>query len=150
MAARGGVADEVGALALSPPAPCAAGEYAQRAVSHPGQPPEAARTAVPADLEAAIAALWNDAQPRALAGVAVIERAVAALGAGTLPAELADEARRDAHKLAGALGTFGMPDGTVHARAIELRLEAGTTPADAGGLREHARLLRAIVEAGGA
>jgi HPt (histidine-containing phosphotransfer) domain-containing protein len=103
-------------------------------------------TAGSAELDAAIAALWQDAQPRALARVEIMERATAALASGALDAELADEARRDAHKLAGSLGTFGMPEGTVHARAIELRLEAGVTPADAAELGEHVAGLRAVVE----
>jgi HPt (histidine-containing phosphotransfer) domain-containing protein len=59
----------------------------------------------PSDLEAVIAALWRDAQPR------VMERL------GTV--EDAEHARREAHKLAGALGTFGMPAGTDRARDVE-------------------------------
>jgi HPt (histidine-containing phosphotransfer) domain-containing protein len=99
-------------------------------------------------LDAAIAALWRDARPRALERVHVIESAVAALGAGAIEAPLADEATREAHKLAGALGTFGMPAGTTHARAIEQRLAAGAVPADAPELAEGVAALRAVVEAG--
>jgi HPt (histidine-containing phosphotransfer) domain-containing protein len=117
-------------------------------LSHPGQPPEAARAQSAVELDAAIAALWLEAQPRALERVEVLARAAAALRSGTLPPDVAEEARREAHKLAGALGTFGMPDGTVHARAIELRLEAGVAPEDAAELCEHAAHLRRIVEAG--
>jgi HPt (histidine-containing phosphotransfer) domain-containing protein len=101
-----------------------------------------------ADLAAAIAALWNDAQPRALERVAVLETAVAALGDGTLDAATADEATGEAHKLAGALGTFGMPAGTERARAIEHRLAGGVTPADAEELAAGVATLRTIVEAG--
>jgi HPt (histidine-containing phosphotransfer) domain-containing protein len=99
-------------------------------------------------LDAAIAALWRDAQPRALARVDVLEAAVAALAAGEIDAPASDEATREAHKLAGALGTFGMPAGTTHARAIELRLAGGAAPADAPELAEGVAALRAIVEAG--
>jgi HPt (histidine-containing phosphotransfer) domain-containing protein len=99
-------------------------------------------------LDAAIAALWRDAQPRALARVDVLEAAVAALAAGGIDAPVSDEATREAHKLAGALGTFGMPAGTTHARAIELRLAGGAVPADAPELAEGVAALRAIVEAG--
>lgn len=52
------------------------------------------------DLEATIAALWRDAQPRVIARVETVEEALAALRAGALDAELADHARREAHKLA--------------------------------------------------
>jgi HPt (histidine-containing phosphotransfer) domain-containing protein len=99
-------------------------------------------------LDGAIAALWRDAQPRALGRVEVLEAAVAALAAGGIGATLADEATREAHKLAGALGTFGMPAGTTHARAIELRLAEGAVPADAPELAEGVAAVRAIVEAG--
>jgi hypothetical protein len=101
-----------------------------------------------ADLAAAIAALWNDAQPRALVRVAVLEAAVAALAGGALDEGAATEATGEAHKLAGALGTFGMPDGTEHARAIEHRLAGGVTRADAKELASDVAALRAIVEAG--
>jgi HPt (histidine-containing phosphotransfer) domain-containing protein len=100
------------------------------------------------DLEATIAALWRDAQPRVMARVEVVEAALAALRSGGLDAELADEARREAHKLAGALGTFGMPGGTDLARTVERRLEAGLCPDDESALAAEARELRRIVEAG--
>jgi HPt (histidine-containing phosphotransfer) domain-containing protein len=99
-------------------------------------------------LEAAIAALWRDAQPRAVTRVALIEAAVAALAQDALDAETAAEATREAHKLAGALGTFGMPAGTDHARALEHALAAGASPADAPALAAEAAALRAVVEAG--
>jgi HPt (histidine-containing phosphotransfer) domain-containing protein len=101
-----------------------------------------------AGLAAAIAALWNDAQPRALARVAVLEAAVAALGDGALGEAAAAEATGEAHKLAGALGTFGMPAGSERARAIELRLAGGVGPPDAQELAAGVAALRAIVEAG--
>jgi HPt (histidine-containing phosphotransfer) domain-containing protein len=100
------------------------------------------------DLEATIAALWRDAQPRVLERVEVVEAALAALRAGGLDEELADEARREAHKPAGALGTFGMPGGTDLARTVERRLAAGLGPDDEAPLTAEARELRRIVETG--
>ncbi|MEA2270503.1 MAG: hypothetical protein QOC64_3113, partial [Solirubrobacteraceae bacterium] len=117
-------------------------------MAHPGQPPPAGGSDDASDLDAAIRALWHDAQPRALARVESVEEAIAALLGGALEADLAEHARREAHKLAGALGTFGMPDGTEHARAVERRLEAGAGAADAPELAHHATELRRIVEAG--
>jgi HPt (histidine-containing phosphotransfer) domain-containing protein len=99
-------------------------------------------------LDAAIAALWRDAKPRALGRVATLEAAVAALRDGALEADAAAEATREAHKLAGALGTFGMPAGTRHARAVELRLAEGAAAADAVALAGEVAALRAVVEAG--
>jgi HPt (histidine-containing phosphotransfer) domain-containing protein len=102
----------------------------------------------PDDLEATIAALWHDARPRVLARVEVVETALAALRSGGLDPALAAEARREAHKLAGALGTFGMPNGTAAARAVERRLEAGVGPGDEAAMAAEARELRRIVEDG--
>jgi HPt (histidine-containing phosphotransfer) domain-containing protein len=99
-------------------------------------------------LDAAIAALWGDARARALGRVAVLEAAVAALREGALEEPAAAEATREAHKLAGALGTFGMPDGTERARTIEQRLARGVTAADADELAGAVATLRAIVKAG--
>jgi chemotaxis protein histidine kinase CheA len=99
-------------------------------------------------LEAAIAALWRDAKPRALERVAVIEDAVEALRADALDAAAAAEATREAHKLAGALGTFGMPEGTTQARAIERALTGGAASADAPALAERVAVLRTVVEGG--
>jgi DNA-binding response OmpR family regulator/HPt (histidine-containing phosphotransfer) domain-containing protein len=99
-------------------------------------------------LDASIAALWEQARERALGRVDAVEEAVVALLSGPVEADLAERARREAHKLAGSLGTFGMPAGTEHARALELRLEAGARPADAPGLADHVTALRRIVEAG--
>jgi HPt (histidine-containing phosphotransfer) domain-containing protein len=102
----------------------------------------------PDDLDATIASLWRDARPRALGRVAVVEEALAALRAGRLDPALAEQARGEAHKLAGALGTFGMPLGTDRARAVERRLAAGAAPGDAPALTAVLRELRRIVEAG--
>ncbi|MBW4582261.1 MAG: response regulator [Tildeniella nuda ZEHNDER 1965/U140] len=51
--------------------------------------------------------------------VAVIEQASTALSASHLQLSLKQEARQAAHKLAGALGSFGYPQGSVLGRAIE-------------------------------
>jgi HPt (histidine-containing phosphotransfer) domain-containing protein len=80
--------------------------------------------------------------------VDVVEEAVAALLSGVLDPELAERARREAHKLSGSLGTFGMPAGTDHARALETAFEAGGDPAAAPELAEHVTALRRIVEDG--
>ena len=108
----------------------------------------AVRALAAGTLDAAVAAVWRDAQPRALARVEVLEDAVAALLDGPLRGEAADGARREAHKLAGALGTFGMPAGTAHARALERALAAGATPDDAPALAAEAAALRAVVASG--
>jgi HPt (histidine-containing phosphotransfer) domain-containing protein len=77
--------------------------------------------------------------------IATIEAALAACAAGTLTADARDAARRDAHKLAGSLGTFGLQDGTAFARRLELAFDADGE-LDDESLEAAARGLRAALE----
>jgi putative two-component system response regulator len=63
--------------------------------------------------------------------VATLETAVEAISAGTLDHALRARAERDAHKLAGSLGTFGLRRGGELARELETRLGPGRPPVDA-------------------
>ena len=99
-------------------------------------------------MDAAIAALWDEARPRALARVDAVEDAVAALMGGALDDETRDGARREAHKLAGSLGTFGVPEGSTIARELERRFEGAPQQADAPALAEQVIALRRAIEAG--
>jgi HPt (histidine-containing phosphotransfer) domain-containing protein len=96
----------------------------------------------------AVAPLWARARPPTLARIATLEAAVAALRDAALDPDRAAVALDQAHMLAGALGTFGMPEGTERARTIESRLRAGAAPADAPALAREVAALRAIAEAG--
>lgn len=64
---------------------------------------------------------------RALAGLEVLEEAAAALSQDRLTPELRAAAEREAHRLAGAAGTFGFPAASEAARRLEWLLE-GTEP----------------------
>jgi HPt (histidine-containing phosphotransfer) domain-containing protein len=99
-------------------------------------------------LRASILSIWGRGRDRALARVEVVEAAVDALPAGGPDDALRASARADAHKLSGALGTFGMPEGSEHARALELAFEAGSAAGAYDELAGHAAALRRIVEAG--
>ncbi len=99
-------------------------------------------------LRASILSIWGRGRDRALARVEVVEAAVAALPGGGPDEALRAGAQAEAHKLSGALGTFGMPEGSEHARALELAFEAGAAPAAHDELAAHASALRRIVEAG--
>jgi putative two-component system response regulator len=57
-----------------------------------------------------------------------LEEAVRAIDAGTLDEHLRAGAERDAHKLAGSLGTFGLPRGSELASELEQRLATGHAP----------------------
>lgn len=63
--------------------------------------------------------------------VATVEGAVEAISTGTLDHALRASAERDAHKLAGSLGTFGLQRGTELARELETRFAPGRAPLDA-------------------
>lgn len=69
--------------------------------------------------------IWHDAQPRIQQQLTAIQKALiaAANDAPTL-LELMSVAIREAHTLAGALGTFGLPQGSALARTIETQLKA--------------------------
>lgn len=84
----------------------------------------AAAAAPPAGFSVALAALWRRTLPTFGARVEVIDEAVCALLCGVLSPEIRTAAEREAHKLAGALGTFGLPEGSRVAREIEAMLGA--------------------------
>jgi HPt (histidine-containing phosphotransfer) domain-containing protein len=84
------------------------------------------------DLEAVLAAMWDDARPRLLARVESLEG----------PEVDWERAATEAHTLAGTLGTFGRPDGTAAARLAEEAIAAR----DVASLAAAARSLRAVIE----
>ena len=100
------------------------------------------------DLDAALDRMWAKFLPELEKRVAFLERANAALAAGTLNVDLRAKANAAAHKLAGVLGTFGLASGTVLARQIE----ALYSPPNSPGLLLPSQLiglstqLRALVE----
>ena len=67
--------------------------------------------------------MWEEARPRIMGRVAVLEAAAAAATDGGLDPTTRREAEGEAHKLAGSLGMFGFPTGTDIAREIETMLE---------------------------
>jgi HPt (histidine-containing phosphotransfer) domain-containing protein len=92
--------------------------------------------------------LWEKARPGALARVDALDDAIAAVMGGALGDDQRDDARREAHKLAGSLGTFGLRDATGHAAALEAALESTPGLDRVPELAQHARELRQLVETG--
>ena len=92
--------------------------------------------------------LWKQARPAALGRVDAVDDALAALMAGELTDDDRDLARREAHKLAGSLGTFGLRDATVHAAALEAAFEDGAAVDRVPELARHALELRRLIDAG--
>jgi len=87
-----------------------------------------------------LAAIWDVSHVILQDQVKVVERAVVAGIQGLLDPERRMAAGREAHKLAGSLGTFGFADGSRLARTLELAF-AGDEPLDAA----HALALSRVV-----
>ncbi|MDJ0705645.1 MAG: response regulator [Leptolyngbyaceae cyanobacterium MO_188.B28] len=75
----------------------------------------------------AIAGVWEQFKQRVATQVSLLEQAATALSQKKLDDALRQRAEQEAHSLAGALGTFGLPEGTQLAREIERLLQAETS-----------------------
>ncbi|MBX9257750.1 response regulator [Desmonostoc muscorum CCALA 125] len=72
----------------------------------------------------AVGEIWQRFQGRVDEQVGVLEQAIAALNQNTLNPEFQNLAVKEAHTLAGSLGTFGLTLGSKWARNIELLLSS--------------------------
>ena len=99
-----------------------------------------------ADLDALLKRIWLRHHADALDRVACVERAAAALARGSADREELARARSAAHKLAGALGVFGSPEGSAYASRIESLLADDPDP-DPALVARLAGQLRASVPA---
>jgi HPt (histidine-containing phosphotransfer) domain-containing protein len=99
-------------------------------------------------LSDAINKLWTQFLPQMRERVGILEAAAQAFAADKLSLAQHVEANDAAHKLAGALGSFGLTKGTVLARELEIMYsrENGPDPAMAARLGEIAAELRTILE----
>lgn len=130
--------------AAAEPAPAPVPEVTVRPAWSPPPPtPPAAER-----ISSALDALWPRAQATMFERVGVLEQAARAAAAGQLADALRQQATQEAHRLAGALGTFGLPEGTRIARELETRYgsDAHLTPADGARLAVATVSLRAEVE----
>jgi HPt (histidine-containing phosphotransfer) domain-containing protein len=93
----------------------------------------------------ALSRLWLRFLPEIEQRAALVEAAAAALAAGTLTSAIREDAHAAAHKLAGTLGTFGMPEGTDAARKAETMLVEEVSEADAPELTACAVAIRAAL-----
>ncbi len=98
------------------------------------------------DLSAVVAGIWARHRDAVLDQVAQLEDAVIAVLEGRLDDELREDARRHAHKVAGAGGTFGFPEASRLARELELVFQDGPcTRADGLALSDQVVALRAVL-----
>ena len=105
--------------------------------------------AVPQDaLSQRLAETWSRAKSKMLARIELLEQAGSAWLEKRLDTELRLQAQNEAHKLAGSLGTFGLPAGSRFARELERTLEGGLRVSESQALRflEVAAALRLEVE----
>ncbi len=99
------------------------------------------------EFAAQITRVWDASRGTMNSRLDAVDAAGAALLAGSLGGEERAAALVAAHKLAGSLGTFGLPEGSELASELELMLRAPGVPA-VMRLSELAERLRAIVRAG--
>ena len=88
----------------------------------------------------AVEELWNQFRDANLKRVSVLGQAVSELLDGHLEDELRQQAKRESHKLAGSLGTFGIPKRTLLARKIE-NLLSGDEPPTLDHIRQLSELV---------
>ena len=85
-------------------------------------------------MAAGVAALWERFRETIFARVDLLESAGAGLLQGTLSLQERREAEREAHKLAGSVGTFGFSEASRIARTCE-QILGGVADIDSGNLR---------------
>lgn len=107
------------------------------------QPPAA--TAPPATVATALSALWERYKPDMLARVDALDTAAIEAVSDALTPATRRAAEREAHKLAGAAGTFGFPQASNEAREAE-QLLAGDSLLEPKEVRRLADLACSIRE----
>jgi len=96
------------------------------------------------EMDALLQALWTQNYGILLERLQLIRNASDQLAAGSLDCETRKDAESAAHKLAGILGTFGLPQGSAVASKIETSL-APEKPADGPQLQSWLEELEAII-----
>lgn len=80
---------------------------------------------VQSPLTSILSKVWEESKQSVFNRLPILEQAAAALQHQSLSDALQQQARREAHTLAGTLGTFGYKEGSQLARQIEAMLLAG-------------------------
>ncbi|MHC5744526.1 MAG: response regulator [Nostoc sp.] len=96
----------------------------------------------------AVAEIWQRFQGRVDEQVRLLEEAIATLNHNSLNLDLRSLAAKEAHTLAGSLGTFGLPVGSKLARNIELLLSSGQilSQSEISNLESWVKLLRREID----
>lgn len=104
-------------------------------------------TGIPASMAEALSRMWARFLPEIEHRVVLLEQSSAALACGTLSVQEREAAHHAAHKLAGILGTFGLPQGTDLARQAEHLLESDVLPESIPRLASLVADLRSLLDA---
>jgi diguanylate cyclase (GGDEF)-like protein len=86
-------------------------------------------------MRTALDRIWERSRTSALEQIAAIEAASQLLSAGTLSIDRRRDAERNAHRLAGAIATFGFWQAATLAREAETLLEGSSSISEAGTTR---------------
>ena len=99
-------------------------------------------------LHEALDRMWAQFLPQINERLAILDSAAAAFAANNLTIEQHEAANAAAHKLAGVLGSFGLTNGTVLARELEIMYsrDGGPDPALSAQLTSMAAELRSIID----
>lgn len=97
------------------------------------------------ELQQLVASLWQERRPNVMKRIEVVAGAAAAARSGSLSDDQRELAREEAHKLVGALGSYGFPAASVRARACEDELKRARP--DASTLQTAVDALRAELPA---
>jgi HPt (histidine-containing phosphotransfer) domain-containing protein len=81
---------------------------------------------MPDEMFPALKEVWSQYQALIFQRAAALQEATLAAEQGALQEELRQRAMREAHKLAGSLGMFGLHEGTRLAREVEHLLGGGS------------------------
>ncbi|HEX2202054.1 MAG TPA: Hpt domain-containing protein, partial [Longimicrobium sp.] len=87
------------------------------------------------EVAAAVATVWARFRDAVMARVDSVEGAAIGVLQGTLDAETRRHAEREAHKLAGSVGTFGFAEASRIAREVETLLQGSAPLGQADALR---------------
>ncbi len=100
-------------------------------------------------LNEALDRMWIQFLPQIKERLAILDSAAAAFAANQLTKPQNEAANSAAHKLAGVLGSFGLTNGTVLARKLEIMYsrDGGPDPALSAQLTSIAAELRDLIEA---
>jgi HPt (histidine-containing phosphotransfer) domain-containing protein len=94
------------------------------------------------EMDRAIAAIWHKYRPLNQERIQALERVAAALLEGSTTPELLAQGEMEAHRIAGAAGSFGYQDISKIARELESRLTLRSESIDAKSFQQEVARLR--------